>query len=311
MPSRSRMCTRTTSDRRGRRWAPARRPCGRRRRVDTARGELTPPEAISIVPGAQRPTLTGCLARPLRIDHFPQAHLRASRRRWGHQGARTRQTCDRKCGETHFSGGAFMQKRFVGLVASTMIVFAACGGAATPTPSGSAPAASPPAASGSEVAPSGSGPAAGAPDLFGTKYKDKRVPGTTGGQIVYADWQEATEFNYYYQGQVTEANLSSATQAGLDTVTDDFKYAPDLATEIPTLDNGGVKVPGDSGDAMTVTWKLRSGLKWSDGQPLTCDDFKFTQDWIMDKDNTGLYAGTTGYEDVKTFDCTDPQTMVL
>ena len=50
---------------------------------------------------------------------------------------------------------------------------------------------------------------------------------------------------------------------------------------------------------------------WSDGSPLTCDDYKFTQTWIMDKGNTGLYAGRSGYEDVTAFDCTDPQTIVL
>ena len=206
-----------------------------------------------------------------------------------------------------------MQKRFVGLFASTMIVFAACQGAATTAPSSSSTTASTAPGGSESAAPgaSGSGVAAGAPDLFGTKYKDSRQPGTTGGQVIFADWQEATEFNQYYQAQVTEANLSAATQGGLVTVTNDFKYAPDQATEIPTLDNGGVQVPGASGDAMTVTWKLRPGLKWSDGSPLTCDDYKFTQDWIMDKDNTGLYAGRSGYEDVKTFECTDPQTIVL
>jgi peptide/nickel transport system substrate-binding protein len=206
-----------------------------------------------------------------------------------------------------------MQKRFVGLFATTMIVFAACQGAASPSPStpvASTPAESAPATSG-EPAASASGPAAGAPDLFGTKYKDKRVAGTSGGQVIFADWQEATEFNFYYQAQVTEANLSAATQGGLVTVTDDFKYAPDQATEIPTIDNGGVQVPGASGDAMTVTWKLRSGLKWSDCEPLTCDDYLFTQTWIMDKDNTGLYAGRSGYEDVTKLECTDPQTIVL
>jgi peptide/nickel transport system substrate-binding protein len=206
-----------------------------------------------------------------------------------------------------------MQKRFVGLFASTMIVFAACQGAATTSPSSSSTTASTAPAGSASTAPgaSGSGPAAGAPDLFGTKYKDSRQPGTTGGQVIFADWQEATEFNQYYQAQVTEANLTAATQGGLVTVTNDFKYAPDQATEIPTLDNGGVQVPGANGDAMTVTWKLRPGLKWSDGSPLTCDDYKFTQTWIMDKDNTGLYAGRSGYEDVKTFECTDPQTIVL
>jgi peptide/nickel transport system substrate-binding protein len=213
-----------------------------------------------------------------------------------------------------------MQKRLVGVFASAMFVFAACQGAASPSTSSSASASQP--ASGSSAAAggsatasgsgaTGSGATGGTPDLFGTQYKSKRQPAPTGGKIIYADWQEATEFNFYYQGQVTEANLAAATQGGLVTVTDDFKYAPDQATEIPTLDNGGVKVPGDSGDAMTVTWKLRPDLKWSDGSPLTCDDYKFTQEWIMNKDNTGLFAGRSGYEDVSKFDCADPQTIVL
>lgn len=202
-----------------------------------------------------------------------------------------------------------MRKRLLGLFAGAVIVVGACSPAASPAPS-SPPAASQPAASESAAA-SVSGATGGAVDLFGTKYKDIRQQGPTGGQVIFADWQEATEFNQYYQAQVTEANLTSATQGGLVTSTDDFKYAPDFATEIPTLDNGGVKVPGEGGDAMTVTWKLRDGLKWSDGQDLTCDDFLFTQNWIMDPDNTGLYAGTSGYEDVKKAECTDPTTFVL
>lgn len=206
-----------------------------------------------------------------------------------------------------------MRKRLAGAFASAMFVFAACQGASSQSPSSQASTGTTPseAASGSAPAASASGGASGAVDLFNSTYSTRRTAAPTGGKIIYADWQEATEFNYYYQAQVSEANLSSATQGGLLLGTDDFKYAPDQATEIPTLDNGGVKVPGDNGDAMTVTWKLRPDLKWSDGQALTCDDYKYTQDWIMDKDNTGLYAGTSGYEDVTKFECTDPQTMVV
>src|SRR6185295_3482925 len=102
-----------------------------------------------------------------------------------------------------------------------------------------------------------------------------------------------------------------AVWAALVVPTNDYKFLPDLAAGPSTVDNGGVKVPGDGGDAMTVTWKLRPDLKWSDGQALTCDDYKFTQGWIVDKANTGLYAGTSGYEDVKAFDCADAQTIVL
>ena len=44
-----------------------------------------------------------------------------------------------------------------------------------------------------------------------------------------------------------------------------------LAAEIPTVANGDV-----SADLKTWTFKLRSGLKWSDGQPLNADDVNFT-----------------------------------
>jgi peptide/nickel transport system substrate-binding protein len=62
---------------------------------------------------------------------------------------------------------------------------------------------------------------------------------------------------------------------------------------------------------MTVTWTLRDGLKWSDGDALDCEDFQYTQNWIMDPENTGLYAGTAGYEDVSEFECVSPTEFVL
>lgn len=46
---------------------------------------------------------------------------------------------------------------------------------------------------------------------------------------------------------------------------------PALATEVPTIANGGV-----SADAKTWTFHLRPNLKWSDGKPLTAEDVDFT-----------------------------------
>jgi peptide/nickel transport system substrate-binding protein len=59
---------------------------------------------------------------------------------------------------------------------------------------------------------------------------------------------------------------------------------------------------------MTVTWTLRPGLKWSDGQPLTCDDFKYAYDWVLDKDNVGVV--TTGFTDISNFECKSDTEMV-
>jgi peptide/nickel transport system substrate-binding protein len=200
-----------------------------------------------------------------------------------------------------------MRKRLVGLLAGAVIVFAACGTAASPTPSASAPA-SQPATSAPPSAPASSG--AAAIDLTGTAYKPE--DGTDGGSIIIGDWQEANQFNPYYVGQVTEANVASAAWSSLVVLTHDYRYAPDLATGVPTVDNGGVKAPGDNGDAMTVTWTLRDGLKWSDGEPLTCDDFKYAAEWVLDKDNVGVI--TSGFEDLKDgangIECTSDTEMV-
>ncbi|MCI0345654.1 MAG: peptide ABC transporter substrate-binding protein, partial [Chloroflexi bacterium] len=130
--------------------------------------------------------------------------------------------------------------------------------------------------------------------------------GVDGGQIIIGDWQEATQFNPYYLGQVTEANVASAVFATLIVLTDDFRYAPDLATEVPTTANGGVTL-GEGGDAMTVTWELRSGLKWSDGEPLTCADFEYAVDWILDPDNVGVIIQPF---DISTVECTSETTLV-
>jgi ABC-type transport system substrate-binding protein len=153
------------------------------------------------------------------------------------------------------------------------------------------------APSAASVAPAPSGSANGAPDLFSTTYPSryKAPTGATGGTVIVADWQESTEFNPYYFNAVTDADVATATEGGLITSTDDFKYAPDEATTIPTTTNGGVKVPGVNGDAVTITWTLRDGLMWSDGTPLTCDDYKWTVGWIDDPANTGLASGKAGY----------------
>jgi ABC-type transport system substrate-binding protein len=142
-------------------------------------------------------------------------------------------------------------------------------------------------------APAGSPAAGGGPALFDSDYPERFKEGKAGGTLIVADWQEANLFNPYYTNNVTEADIATATNGGLITSTDDFKYAPDFAKSIPTVDNGGV-VLGQNGDAMTVTWELRD-VKWSDGTPITCDDYSFTLDWYTDDANTGIPAGQSGY----------------
>lgn len=73
------------------------------------------------------------------------------------------------------------------------------------------------------------------------------------------------------------------------------KITPGIVKEIPTLANGEV-----SADLKSWTFKLRPGLKWSDGQPLNADDFDFT--WrLWDNPKFGA-ASTVGYNQITSDD---------
>jgi peptide/nickel transport system substrate-binding protein len=195
-------------------------------------------------------------------------------------------------------------RKLVGLFAGAAILVAACGGSSTTPAPTTAPATTAPATAAPVATPTPA-PTPVAPDLFGTTYAPEA--GTTGGSIIIGDWQEATQFNPYYLTQVTEANVASLVWHSLLTISSDFRYVPQLAAEpIPTTANGGVTL-GQGGDVMTVAWKIRPGLKWSDGKPLTCDDFKYAWEWVLTEGNTAIRAG---FEDITKFECASDTDMV-
>lgn len=194
-------------------------------------------------------------------------------------------------------------RKLVGLFAVASILVAACGGTSTTPAPTTAPATTAPTTAPASAEPTA--PPAAAVDLFETAYAPEA--GAVGGTIIIGDWQEATQFNPYYLTQVTEANVATMVWHTLLTISSNFKYIPQLAAEpIPTTANGGVTL-GVGGDAMTVTWKIRDGLKWSDGEPLTCDDFKFAWEWVLSEGNTAIKAG---FEDITNFECASDTDMV-
>ena len=60
-------------------------------------------------------------------------------------------------------------------------------------------------------------------------------------------------------------------------VDDMGNYFPELATEIPTVENGGVVMDEETWET-TVTWHLREDVYWADGEQVTADDVIFTWD---------------------------------
>ena len=102
-------------------------------------------------------------------------------------------------------------------------------------------------------------------------------------------------------------DIESCVVEGLVTNDEKMNVVPLLATEVPTLANGGVTLRADGG--MDVTWKLRPGVRWHDGKPHTAADVKFTVDAI----NKGDWKpeSTDGFDRISSVDTPDSLTAVV
>jgi peptide/nickel transport system substrate-binding protein len=165
-----------------------------------------------------------------------------------------------------------MRTRLIGLFAIAAVVAAACSSSgATPT----------------------------APDITKTDYKAEPV-GNTGGKLVMGEWQEpVTAWTGIYDNSATDFEAFGISLWQLWSATSDYKWYGQLATNIPTVSNGGVVMKSEG---MDVTINLREGAKWSDGQPLNCDDLAYMVTWMMDAGQIGSIQGHVGWEFVTGVD---------
>ena len=94
-----------------------------------------------------------------------------------------------------------------------------------------------------------------------------------GGTLTVGLTYEIDTMNVYSTGFLGDAQ--AAVVEGLLAPDKDAKYVPVLATEVPTIENGGIVVSED-GKTMKITYKLRPGVTWHDGAPFTSADVKYT-----------------------------------
>lgn len=201
-----------------------------------------------------------------------------------------------------------MRKRIFSLLASTMVVFAACNGASSASPS-SAAASQPAASSGGESpsaaaespSASASGGASGSVNdaLFKTNFKPP-TGATPGGTLIMGEWQPPDNLNQFYTTAFGAVEAMVPVFRGLATITSDGKYIPDLAAKIPTIGDGVTINP--DGKTFDVQISMKPNLKWSDGKPLTMNDIKGTWQWATDKDQAGCTSCVVGWNSIGGID---------
>ena len=121
-------------------------------------------------------------------------------------------------------------------------------------------------------------------------YKPTKAGG--GGTLKALWWQGPTLLNPHFATGTKDQDGSRLFYEPLASWDPDGNLVPVLAAEVPTLDNGGLGEDGKS-----VTWKLKQGVKWHDGEPFTADDVLFNFEYASNKDTATVTYGT--YKDLK------------
>lgn len=124
--------------------------------------------------------------------------------------------------------------------------------------------------------------------------------------IVVRSQQEPDMLNPTLTNAISAVDVCTPMMNGLIGIDDHMHFYPDLATSIPTPENGMVK---PEGKGMRVTYHLRPGVRFHDGVPLTSHDVWFC--WKMHMDPKVRVASRDGYDKITAVDTPDPLTAVV
>lgn len=125
-----------------------------------------------------------------------------------------------------------------------------------------------------------------------------------GGHVVEGNFSDVRTFNSMLSSDTASNQVIGLMFDGL------LNYNKNDGSLIPSL---AASAPQQSSDGLKYTFKLRSGIKFSDGQPLTSDDVKFTYQLAYDPQYKDFKSPRRGdlSKYIASIDTPDPQTVVI
>ncbi len=124
------------------------------------------------------------------------------------------------------------------------------------------------------------------------------------GEVKIIYWQAPSILNPFLSGGTKDVEAASLVIEPLARYNQDGELVAWLASEIPTVGNGGV-----SEDLTSITWTIKPGITWSDGTAFTSADVKFTYDYCTHPE--GGCAQVTKFEGVTSVETPDAETVVV
>jgi peptide/nickel transport system substrate-binding protein len=123
-----------------------------------------------------------------------------------------------------------------------------------------------------------------------------------GGALRVLWWQSPTLLNPHFANGTKDQDGSRIFYEPLASFDPDGGLFPNLAAEIPTVQNGGV-----AKDGTAVTWKLKRNVQWHDGKPFTADDVVFNWEYATDPATAAVTSGA--FPDVTRVEKLDSHTV--
>lgn len=129
-------------------------------------------------------------------------------------------------------------------------------------------------------------------------------PWTIPGVLRIGDPEEPDNLNLMYGHTLATGEIDCLVFSFILRTDAEGNLFPDLATVVPTLQNGGI-----SRDGKTITVHLRHGVVWSDGAPLTSADWMFTYHAVLNPRNN--IKTNYGWDTIASAAAPDPYTIVI
>ncbi|HPE26206.1 peptide ABC transporter substrate-binding protein [Albidovulum sp.] len=124
------------------------------------------------------------------------------------------------------------------------------------------------------------------------------------GHVSVLYWQAPSILNPYLSSGTKDVETASLILEGLAGFNEKGEVIARLAEDVPTVENGGI-----TADLTQITWKLKPGLLWSDGSPVTSADAKFTYEYCTHPE--GGCAQAARYEGISSIETPDDLTIVI
>ena len=113
--------------------------------------------------------------------------------------------------------------------------------------------------------------------------------------------EDPPSFNPFVADTGYDSLVMELVMLGLADLDPNGNPFPELAAELPGIENGGVILDEEAG-TMSVTWTMRDDVQWSDGTPVTADDVIFTWDAISNPDTGSWIPGSDYIDSVEKVD---------